>query len=158
MDNKYTLPVIIGVAGIVLGYMVATKTNNPTEDFHKYMMGDDSMAQHVEHMFSPDTNPPRVTLSVTEDPKSGWNINVRTENFKFAPDKAGQTHVAGEGHGHVFLDDIKIGRVYGEWFYLDSKYLSKGAHKLKVVLNGNDHGDIMVNGQHVQSETMLMVK
>ena len=44
--------------------------------------------------------PPAVTLVVHKDPKAGWNLQVRVENFRFAPEHASTAHVAGEGHAH----------------------------------------------------------
>lgn len=43
----------------------------------------------------------------------------------------------GEGHAHIYIDDVKIGRVYGEWYHLATANLnlSPGSHVVRVDLN-----------------------
>ena len=75
---------------------------------------------------------PSVAISVTPDAKAGWNLQVTTGNFVFAPWNASRDVVWGEGHAHLYIDDVKIGRLYGEWYHIGD--LDAGSHQVKVTL------------------------
>ena len=76
--------------------------------------------------------PPSVKVTVHKDPKAGWNLQVQTENFRFAPERASTAHVPGEGHAHLFIDGKKVTRLYGEWYHIPA--LAPGTHKITVWL------------------------
>jgi hypothetical protein len=103
--------------------------------------------QHGRMAVGDAAAPPAVTLLIHKDPKAGWNLQVRAENFRFAPEHASTAHVAGEGHAHLFIDGKKITRLYGEWYHLPA--LTPGVHKNTVMLNANSHEDLTVKGKVV---------
>jgi hypothetical protein len=119
-----------------------------TDDGHSHMdMGTVEIA---------DGDPvPTVELIVHEDPKAGWNLQIVTTNFAFAPSHASMEHVAGEGHAHLYVDDVKIGRVYGEWFHLAS--LEPGDHEVRIALNANDHRALSAGGELIEGTVMIHV-
>ena len=53
------------------------------------------------------------------------------------------THASGEGHAHLYLDGVKIARIYCGGFHLDaSRFPSltdQSSHTLKASVYGNDH-------------------
>ncbi|GAA6175374.1 copper chaperone PCu(A)C [Sulfitobacter pacificus] len=85
---------------------------------------------------------PSVSLQATDAPNAdGFSLRIEVENFtfyrpkdEFAEDPA---HVAGQGHGHLYLNGLKLGRVYEPGF--DIGQLPAGDHVLEVALNTNDH-------------------
>jgi hypothetical protein len=97
---------------------------------------------------------PDVDIDVTADPRSGWNLRVRTENFTFAPWNASREVVWGEGHAHLYIDEVKIGRLYGEWYHIAK--LDVGTHDVRVTLNANNHSDLAKDGQ-VIADTATVV-
>ena len=106
----------------------------------------------TSHSLPPGSDAPTVEMALKPDPVSGWNLHVATEDFTFAPEKAGQEHVAGEGHAHVYVDGDKIARLYGPWMHIPS--LSAGA-TVEVTLNGNDHRPLAVNGHGLVATTTV---
>lgn len=84
---------------------------------------------------------PSIELIVTKDMMSGFNVHIKTKGFKWAPQRASMTHRAGEGHAHIYVDGIKVGRVYSSWYHLNTAGLNlkPGNHTIKIDLNGNDH-------------------
>ncbi len=92
-------------------------------------------------------NLPAISLRVTEDAHSGWNVRILTQNFRFAPENASTEHIEGEGHAHLYIDNKKISRVYGEWTHIDN--LSPGRHKVKVSLNANNHSPFLHDGMEI---------
>lgn len=96
-----------------------------------------------------------INVIAKKDMMSGYNIHIKTKNFKWAPARASMAHRAGEGHAHIYLDGVKVARVYGEWFHLATSNLnlSPGEHVIRVDLNGNDHVPYMV-GEKLLEDTV----
>lgn len=90
---------------------------------------------------------PALEIEVTRDPSNGWNLHIMTRNFVFSPENASRDHVAGQGHAHVYVNGVKLARVYGPWMHLDT--LPAGEVKLEVALNSNDHRPLAVDGTRV---------
>ena len=103
--------------------------------------------------------PAKVTLIVKKDMMSGYNVQIRTLNFKWAPEHASMAHIAGEGHAHIYVDGVKIGRVYGQWFHLNtaSLNLTSGDHTILVNLNGNDHRPYVIKGVAVEAKSLIKI-
>ena len=80
---------------------------------------------------------PTLAVDVVKDPAAGWNLNIKTTHFDFAPHNASRDHVAGEGHAHIYVNGEKLGRYYGPWVHLDG--LPPGDVAVEVTLNANDH-------------------
>jgi len=99
---------------------------------------------------------PTVTLHVTEDRMSGWNLRVETENFTFAPESVGLPHEPGEGHAHLYINGRKADRIYAGWHHLD--YLPVGEHTLRVTLNANTHEEYALDGTVISDEVTVSVE
>ncbi len=98
---------------------------------------------------------PQVTLTVEPDSMAGWNLQVETTNFAFAPERVNQESVATEGHAHLFINGEKITRLYGAWHYLPS--LPAGEHELRVELNGNGHETLTAEGLPIEATVNIEV-
>lgn len=96
-----------------------------------------------------------VRLSVAKDAMKGWNLNVRTRAFRWAPEHASMAHRRGEGHAPLYVDGVKLTRIYGPWHYVGA--LTPGKHVVGVTLNGNDHGDYVRAGKPLAASTTVTV-
>jgi hypothetical protein len=85
---------------------------------------------------------PTLSVMILEDPASGYNLHIMTEHFTFSPENASLDHIDGEGHAHVYINGVKLGRFYGPWVHLDT--LPEGEVKVTVTLNANDHRELAV--------------
>jgi hypothetical protein len=101
---------------------------------------------HTELLDVPQAEAPTVTLDVRPDLHSGWNLHLKAENFRFAPENAGRAHLDGQRHGHVYVDGEKIARLYGNWMYFRSLPVRA---EVKVTLNTNDHCQLSSGGQPI---------
>lgn len=99
----------------------------------------------------PAADAPTVSIEVTPDPMGGFNLHTTTGNFTWAPEHASGDHVAGEGHAHVYIDDVKLSRVYSEWFFIGPMAMEPGEHEVTVTLNGNDHNQYAADGEPVEA-------
>ncbi len=96
---------------------------------------------------------PELELSVQADPMSGWNLHITTKGFKFAPENASRSHVAGEGHAHVYVNGKKIARLYGNWLHISK--LPKGRNTIEVTLNSNDHRPLAVGSVALRKSAIV---
>ncbi|MCB0991015.1 MAG: hypothetical protein R2770_08930 [Acidimicrobiales bacterium] len=100
-------------------------------------------------------NAPTLDLVLVEDPAGGWNLRLDTTNFVFAPEHVSTEHVAGEGHAHLYVDGIKLTRIYGQWHQLPT--LPPGEHTIRVDLSANDHSPLSSDGTLISDTEILVV-
>ena len=82
------------------------KTSHDDHDSHNHDNG------HTAHSHEPievnkDLPIPILSIEVVKDPKSGWNLFLNIENFKFNAEAASTEHVDGEGHAHLYINEKK---------------------------------------------------
>ena len=97
---------------------------------------------------------PSVAIRVEADAMAGWNLQILTTRFAFAPERVNQVHVPGEGHAHVYVDGKKYARLYGPWVHLES--LGSGSHEIRVTLNANDHREFTLDGVKIEAMTTVV--
>lgn len=97
---------------------------------------DQAMAHGVAHPVPEGAPAPSVSLSV-EASGDGWQVTLNTENFAFSQEAADGLHEPGFGHGHLYLNGLKLQRVYAPRVVLGA--LPTGTHQVRVTLNTNDH-------------------
>lgn len=141
------------VVGILLGG-VLFKNNFMLINDHVFTSSKDTMKE-AELVVPANHAIPTVKLQVLKDSMKGFNIHVTTENFKFTPENVNQKDVVGEGHAHLYVDGVKITRLYGNWYYLGS--VAEGTHKVSVSLNGNSHAQYMVKGAKIEDSVDIIV-
>ncbi len=95
----------------------------------------------------PGDTVPTLALTVTPDPATGWNLHVEKTGFRFSPENAGRDHVPGEGHGHVYVNGVKLARLYADWMHIDR--LPEGDAVVEVGLYTNDHRPLFAEGAPV---------
>lgn len=103
-----------------------------------------------------DESAPMVDIFATEDRLSGWNIQVETENFTFAPESVGLPHKPGEGHAHLYINDEKTDRIYSRYTHIGP--LPPGDYIIRVTLNTNSHRVYAVDGSVISDEVEIMVE
>ena len=97
---------------------------------------------------------PTVAIEVTEDPVEGWNLRVRTTDFKIVPENVSTAHIDGEGHMHLYIDGEKVSRLYGEWHHIGP--LAPGEHGVRVELSANDHSAMAVDGDIIDATAVIV--
>ena len=95
-----------------------------------------------------------VDVSAEQDSVSGVNVHIMAQGFSFTPENVNQDHVPAEGHAHVYVDGVKIGRAFTPWLYLGD--LEPGMREIRVTLNANGHSDYTWNGSLVEATTHVM--
>jgi hypothetical protein len=132
----------LGALAVTLGLVVAGSSAVATAD----------MGHETTH---PATKGMSVKARVVVDKMKGYNLFVTTKAFRWAPERVNTMHRPGEGHAHVYVDGVKLTRIYSGAFYLGE--LKPGRRVVKVTLNGNDHGDYVRGGKVVASTVTVTV-
>jgi hypothetical protein len=159
MMRALSLLVIGGIFGAMVGFLVAAGYGITLDGHDHATDHHDTDKQHAAmHSkmidLSDMANPPSVKLMVMKDTVSGWNLHLQTEHFRFAADQSGAAHKAGHGHAHLYVDGIKISRLYGEWAHLGG--LTPGEHVIRVTLNANSHEALAVGDMMIAAEATVI--
>ncbi len=120
--------------------------------------GDHSHSHH-EHkavIISNNQPVPSIDLVVHEDSMKGWNLEIKLDNFEFAPEMASQENEPNKGHAHLYINGKKITRIYGKWYYLGD--LPQGRNEPKVELTTNSHQGLMYQGSLIGDTEFINVK
>ncbi len=99
--------------------------------------------------------PVGVEVSAAAEPGGGVNVFIETENWRWAPEEVNKDHSPGAGHAHVYVDGVKVNRVYGPAYHLTG--LSPGTHEVRVSLTANAHNVLLVNGEPVEDTITVTV-
>lgn len=97
-----------------------------------------------------------LSMDVTPDSMSGYNLHFKSGGFDFAPENAGMDHVAGQGHAHLYVNGVKIARLYGQWVHIAS--LPKGNAEVVLTLTTNDHRTLTADGEPISLTAIVPVK
>jgi hypothetical protein len=153
--NRFVLSSWLALAAWLVGGWSSTLTAGT----HGAMGHTAAPTGHMGHAvleLPKDVPAPTVAIRVIEDAKAGWNVQVDTTNFRWAPEHASQAHVPGEGHAHLYVDGKKVARLYGPWFHLER--LAPGTREVRVTLNANSHEELAVNGKILAATASVVVK
>ncbi len=131
-----------------------TATDSPSTTSASHTDGR-SDHDHADQREVDAASAPTLVIEVLEDRTSGWNLHATLTDFTLAPQRVSTDHVDGEGHMHVYVDGVKLGRVYGEWFHLGQ--LDPGDRHIRVELSGNDHAQLTLDGEPIEAEAMVAV-
>lgn len=97
---------------------------------------------------------PRLTFDVVAD-ADGWRVVVQSDEFTFTEIVGGLGHVPGYGHGHLYLNGLKLQRMYAPEARIGA--LPSGDHLVEVTLNTNDHRAYVVDDVPVTARASVHV-
>ena len=98
---------------------------------------------------------PTLALTVTEA-DDGWIVAAETEWFTFSEDQADGPHAPGVGHGHLYVNGLRLQRLYGPEAQIGA--LPPGDHLVRATLNSNDHRTYAVDGTPVTDTVVVTVR
>lgn len=148
---KLTLMSLILTTGLGIARTVNSSTNDLVADESHGAMGH----SHKKMEIPADKPVPEVDLIVHQDTMKGWNLEIKVNNFKFAPETVNQNSNPNEGHAHLYINDKKITRIYGNWYYLGN--LEPGNNKITLRLNTNNHEDLVSHSKMIMDTEIIEV-
>lgn len=155
--------ILIIVLAVSLGYWIGNNYHKHTEEMHEQhdihtTQHEMSPSHHSHSTLDIPAHLPIPTLDITAHPypKSGYNLQVAVTNFLFSPENASTTHIDGQWHAHLYIDNKKITRLYSEWTHIPAEWLTSGTHDITVGLSANDHSEL-VSGWKAIADTVTIV-
>ena len=113
----------------------------------------------MDHSNMAGIETPEVTLdlqAVGTPGRDGLSGRVEVEGVTLIARASDASHVPGEGHAHVYLNGLKLQRLYGADFATGT--LLPGNYNLTVTLNGNDHRPYIANGEPISASLTFTVE
>ncbi|QMU59843.1 MAG: copper chaperone PCu(A)C [Boseongicola sp.] len=105
-----------------------------TRIIHAGMQG----MQHSSGKGISETPAPSVGLTLPNNiGGEGFDLTVDIQGLSLIETPDGTPHFTGQGHAHVYLNGLKLGRLYDETYAIGA--LPKGTYTLRVSLNANNH-------------------
>ncbi|AFY86828.1 MAG: hypothetical protein CLLPBCKN_003510 [Chroococcidiopsis cubana SAG 39.79] len=142
----------VGVTILANNAEMTAHNHDPTSEPHSHTSKD---PHHQMREISAGEPIPTVKLVVHPDTMRGYNLEVQTTNFKFAPEEVNKAAKPGEGHAHLYVNGKKITRLYSSWYYLDN--LKPGKNEIRVSLNANNHQVLAHNGKMIEATQIVEV-
>ena len=99
--------------------------------------------------------PIAVSVSAEVGANGGVSVGITADGWRWAPESVDMEHEPGAGHAHIYVDGVKIGRVYGPGYDLIG--LEPGERHIRVTLNSNDHKQLTVNGEPVEATAVATI-
>lgn len=94
---------------------------------------------------------PALSLYISRDIMSGYNLSLKLQRYHLTPppEALSMDDLMGisidtdsnfiEGHAHLYVNGIKIQRVYGENIHLPQKLFKAGVNTISITLNNHGH-------------------
>lgn len=115
---------------------------------------DHSMHGSAKIEVGANDNAPAIEMKVTQNSDETWAIKISTQNFEFfEPQTEPMMHKDGQGHGHLYLNGLKLQRMYSNTATIGK--LPQGQHEITVTLNSNDHKAYAINGEPVSASSEI---
>jgi hypothetical protein len=153
--EKARLGFVFALGGCLVGYVLGLGMPDGSQST---VMDMSPAMDHTMHaMTEIDTTVPVPTVQVEalKDTKGGYNIHVTTTNYAFTPEAVNTDPVPNTGHAHVYVNGMKVARLYGEWFNLPADVFQKGDNLIEVTLNANDHSEWSRDGEHIAGSVIV---
>ena len=115
-----------------------------------------SFAHHPGHKVEVAPPFPSVNLEIMKDSVDGYNLYIDLKNFNLAPDLVGKENQSNTGYLSLYVNDIKIARVYSQWFHIPQRFFYLKENLVKVTLNTNLNGEFTLDGEAIQSDLIVI--
>ncbi|MEM9199355.1 MAG: copper chaperone PCu(A)C [Pseudomonadota bacterium] len=98
----------------------------------------------------------RIALFLDVSPKGdAWQFTAMTQGFVYSDTFVGGPHFPGLGHGHLFLDGLRLGQLFAPEGEIGA--LPPGTSRLRVTLSRNDHSLYTIGDRPVSATLRIDV-
>ncbi len=109
----------------------------------------------MDHGPTESSVPIEVGVVAMAEDTGAVNVHIVTDGWRWAPEEVNQDDTPGAGHAHIYVDGVKLNRVYGPYYHIPN--LDAGDREIRVTLNANSHGELTYAGQPLEATTMVAV-
>lgn len=154
MKRSSLIQTLIIIIGLPVGLLLSKRSTTLHEISEHAIPIVHSNMDHGLLDVSNDAIIPEIEeVLISKDAMSGWNLLIKTHNFKFSPELVNQDHLPGHGHAHVYINNEKFARVYAPNFHVPELLGDKNI--IKVTLNANGHEALTNNSKSIAVEMAI---
>ena len=95
---------------------------------------------------------PKIDIEVSRDKIEGYNLFFNLQNFKLSPENIEIKNEINSGYLQLFINDIKISRIYSSWFHVPERFFNKKENLIRVKLFTNFHDELTIDSQPIEFE------
>ena len=87
---------------------------------------------------------PLINLEIIKDKVDGYNLYIDLENFTLNPSQIGIENQPNMGYLQLFVNDIKITRVYSNWVHVPQRFFNLKDNFIKITFNSNLYDEFTI--------------
>ena len=109
-------------------------------------------AHHPGNKIEAEIPYPKVDIEVSIDKLGGYNLFFDLQNFKLSPENIEVKNDNNSGYLQLFVNNIKISRIYSSWFHAPERFFYQKENSIKVKLFTNLHDELTIDNQPIEFE------
>jgi len=143
MKKIYIIIAIVFIISLFVGYAAGRgyktyeinleKNSTPT----KSLSGTETFEKE---QVNPSFYAPKILEVVSEkDGKSGYNVKLKTANFRFTTDNLNKDLEQNTGFAYISVNGQGVGRTYSPIYHIPESFFSTGTNTISITLQGNNY-------------------
>ena len=107
-------------------------------------------AHHPGNKIDAEKPYPLINLEIIKDKVDGYNLYIDLENFTLNPSQIGSKNQPNMGYLQLFVNDIKITRVYSNWVHVAQRFFNLKDNFIKITFNSNLYDEFTIEGKPLE--------
>ncbi len=107
-------------------------------------------AHHPENKIDADKPYPSINLKVIKDKIDGYNIFIDLKNFNLNPSEIGGENISNSGYLQLFINDIRITRIYSNWVHVPQRFFNLKENFIKITIHSYLHDRFTIKGKPIE--------
>ena len=107
-------------------------------------------AHHPGNKIDAEKPYPLINLEIIKDKVDGYNLYIDLENFTLSPPQIGSENQPNMGYLQLFINDIKITRVYSNWVHVPQRFFNLKDNFIKITFNSNLYDEFTIEGKPLE--------
>jgi hypothetical protein len=143
MKKIYIIIVAVLIVSLFVGYAAGRgyktyeinleKNSAPTQSIS-------SLESFEKEQVDPDFYAPKIlAVETVKDQKDGYNLKLKTSNFKFTADNFDKSLEQNTGFAYVSVNGQGVGRIYSPVSHIPESFFKSGTNTISITLQGNNY-------------------
>ena len=107
-------------------------------------------AHHPGNKIDAEKPYPLINLEIIKDKVDGYNLYIDLENFILNPSQIGIKNHSNMGYLQLFINDIKITRVYSNWVHVPQRFFNLKENFIKITFYSNLFDEFTIEGRPLE--------
>ena len=107
-------------------------------------------AHHPGNQIDADKPYPSINLTVIKDKIDGYNIFIDLKNFNLNPSEIGGENISNSGYLQLFINDIRITRIYSDWVHVPQRFFNLKENFIKITIHSYLHDQFTIKGEPIE--------